>query len=96
MLIQFTSDGSVQGAGFSGDWSCGGQIIVDPIPIGPAFIASPAHVAGSIANGGDTVHYTMHGTAGVTYTIEASASGASPISDTYLTIYASNHATCRC
>ena len=87
MMIQFTSDGSVQGAGFSGDYTCGrARADVRPPPP-PGMLRVPSHVAGSIDRGGQTVRYNLQATAGTTYTIESSAASQNPISDTYITIY---------
>jgi transforming growth factor-beta-induced protein len=61
------------------------SVLLPPAPA--AAIVPPAHLAGEVATGGQLVTYTMQADAGSTYTIESSASGANPITDTYLTIY---------
>lgn len=89
MTIVFTSDGSVAGPGFAGDWSCArpGPTGPPPPPAGSQILTVPGHVAGEIQTGGQLVTWTMQAVGGSTYMIESSAAGASPISDTYLTIY---------
>jgi uncharacterized surface protein with fasciclin (FAS1) repeats len=61
------------------------SVLLPPAPA--AAIVPPAHLAGEVTTGGQLVTYTMQADAGSTYTIESSASGANPITDTYLTIY---------
>ena len=89
LTIAFTSDGSVQGQGFSVDFRCGRATGPAPPPA-MTLLVPPAHVPGEVVRGGDLVLYTLQATQGSTYVLETSQSGASPIADSYLTIYDQN------
>ena len=85
--VAFTSDGSVQGPGFSVDYRCGQPSSAPPPPPSMVLLTPPAHVTGEVVHGGDLVLYTMAAAAGNTYVLETSQSGTSPLADSYLIIY---------
>eukprot|EP01043_Picozoa_sp_COSAG02_P010323 COSAG02_NODE_361_length_23829_cov_82.704509_1_plen_1316_part_00 len=89
LTIAFTSDGSVQGPGFSVDYRCGSAAGPAPPP-SMTMLTPPETVSGEVVHGGDLVTYAMAGTAGNTYVLETSQSGASPLADSYLIIYDQN------
>jgi hypothetical protein len=89
LTVAFTSDGSVQGPGFSVDYRCGTASGPAPPPA-MTMLEPPETVSGEVVHGGDLVTYAMPATAGTTYVLETSQSGDSPLADSYLTIYDQN------
>lgn len=88
MTVQFTSDGSITGPGFSADYACARpSTVAPPAPPGGGVLSVPGHVESAITTGGDTAQYTMQAQAGSTYTLSATPGTGNPLTDTFITIY---------
>ena len=85
MLIEYTSDNSVSGGGFSGHYSCGSVMVVDPGMMVNIVTPDAGPVAGTV--NGEGVRFHLDARGGVTYQIECTLNG---LSDSVLELYAPN------